>query len=68
MILLPVQEKIHHFFILPDIGTEIAQLENDKSLSDSEKLQKKEALISDYSVKTQRIHYHQPIAESLYLV
>lgn len=44
------------FFILPDIGTEIAQLENDKSLSDSDKLQKKESIISDYSVKTQRIH------------
>jgi preprotein translocase subunit SecA len=44
------------FFILPDIGTEIAKLENDTSLSDSEKLQKKETLISDYSVKTQRIH------------
>jgi len=44
------------FFILPDIGTEIAQLENDKSLSDSERLQKKESLISDYSIKTQRIH------------
>jgi preprotein translocase subunit SecA len=44
------------FFILPDIGTEIAKLENDPALSESEKLQKKEALISDYSVKTQRIH------------
>jgi preprotein translocase subunit SecA len=44
------------FFILPDIGTEIAKLENDTALSESEKLQKKETLISDYSVKTQRIH------------
>ncbi|MDO1449976.1 preprotein translocase subunit SecA [Rhodocytophaga aerolata] len=44
------------FFILPDIGTEIAKLENDTTLSESEKLQKKETLISDYSVKTQRIH------------
>jgi preprotein translocase subunit SecA len=44
------------FFILPDIGTEIAKLENDTTLTESEKLQMKEALISDYSVKTQRIH------------
>lgn len=44
------------FFILPDIGTEIAKLENETTLTESEKLQKKEALISDYSVKTQRIH------------
>jgi len=44
------------FFILPDIGGEIANIENDKSLSDQEKLHKKESLITDYTIKTQRIH------------
>lgn len=44
------------FFILPDIGTEIADLENDTAHSDEEKVQKKDELIKDYSVKTQRIH------------
>ncbi|MEJ2004050.1 MAG: preprotein translocase subunit SecA, partial [Cyclobacteriaceae bacterium] len=44
------------FFILPDIGTEIANLEKDESLSDEEKVQKKDELIKDYSIKSQRIH------------
>ncbi len=45
-----------NFFILPDIGSEIAKLENDTDLSNNEKLEKKDALLQDYSVKTQRIH------------
>lgn len=45
-----------HFFIMPDIGTEVAKLENDDSLSDQDKLHKKENVIRDYSVKAQRIH------------
>lgn len=44
------------FFILPDIGIEIANLENDNSLNDEDKLKKKEEVIKDYSVKAQRIH------------
>lgn len=44
------------FFILPDIGEEIAKLENDESHSESEKLKIKEELIKDYNVKAQRIH------------
>ncbi|MGL1887495.1 MAG: preprotein translocase subunit SecA [Reichenbachiella sp.] len=44
------------FFIMPDIGIEIATLENDTSLSESDLLHKKEELIRDYSAKAQRIH------------
>ncbi|HLU81463.1 MAG TPA: hypothetical protein VK010_05250, partial [Flavobacteriaceae bacterium] len=44
------------FFILPDIGIEIANLENDSALTDEEKLKRKEEFIKDYSVKAQRIH------------
>lgn len=44
------------FFIMPDIGIEIANLENDQSLSEEEILVKKDELIKDYSVKAQRIH------------
>ncbi len=44
------------FFILPDIGVEIANIENDTTLDDKEKLLKKEELISDYTVKAERIH------------
>jgi preprotein translocase subunit SecA len=44
------------FFIMPEIGTEINRLENDTTLDDNEKLQKKEELIREYQVKSQRIH------------
>ncbi|MEQ8628206.1 preprotein translocase subunit SecA [Ekhidna sp.] len=44
------------FFILPDIGDEIAKLEKDEELSENEKLQKKEEIIRDYNIKGQRIH------------
>jgi preprotein translocase subunit SecA len=44
------------FFILPDIGIVIADLEKDSSLDDTEKLVRKEEVIKDYAVKAQRIH------------
>ena len=44
------------FFIMPDIGEEIAKLENDESLSEKDILVNKEDLIRDYSEKAQRIH------------
>lgn len=44
------------FFILPDIGSEIANMEKDESLSSDDKLKRKEEIISDYAIKGQRIH------------
>ncbi len=44
-----------HFFILPDVGTEIAELEK-SSIPVDEKVSKKDALMRDYSVKAERIH------------
>ncbi|MBK6964740.1 MAG: preprotein translocase subunit SecA [Bacteroidales bacterium] len=43
------------FYILPDIGAEIAEMERTK-LSDAEKLEKKSELMRDYSVKSERVH------------
>jgi len=43
------------FFVLPDIGTEIAQIEKN-SQSDSERVSALEELQRDYSVKSERIH------------
>ena len=43
------------FFVLPDIGTEVAELEK-AELTVEEKLQKKDALINDYSIKSERVH------------
>jgi preprotein translocase subunit SecA len=44
------------FFILPEIGTELNKIEKDSALNDVERFQKKEELIRDYQVKSQRIH------------
>ncbi|MBM3169762.1 MAG: preprotein translocase subunit SecA [Bacteroidetes bacterium] len=44
------------FFILPDIGVVIAELEKDATLPDAEKLVRKEEVIKDYGIKAQRIH------------
>ncbi|MBN3581529.1 preprotein translocase subunit SecA [Algoriphagus aestuarii] len=44
------------FFILPDIGVMIAEMEKDDTLDDKEKLIRKEEVIKDYGVKAQRIH------------
>ncbi|EOZ95992.1 Protein export cytoplasm protein SecA ATPase RNA helicase [Indibacter alkaliphilus LW1] len=44
------------FFILPDIGLEIAEMEKDPDLDEKEKLIRKEEIIKDYGVKAQRIH------------
>ena len=44
------------FFILPDIGEEIANLEKDESLDEKEILKQKDEVIQDYTIKAQRIH------------
>ncbi|MDR2449331.1 MAG: preprotein translocase subunit SecA [Prevotellaceae bacterium] len=43
------------FFVLPDIGSEIAELEK-SDLKVDEKLQKKDAMLSDYALKSERVH------------
>lgn len=43
------------FFILPDIGAEIAILEK-SSLSEKKMLEKKSNMIKDYSIKSERVH------------
>lgn len=43
------------FFILPDIGSELSELEN-TSLSDEEKAVKKDELLQNYAVKSERVH------------
>ncbi|MGV3684443.1 MAG: preprotein translocase subunit SecA [Daejeonella sp.] len=44
-----------NFFVMPDVGTEIAELEK-SDLSTEEKIAKKDALMRDYSIKSERIH------------
>jgi preprotein translocase subunit SecA len=43
------------FFVLPDVGTEIAEIEK-STMSNEEKVQAKDELMRDYSIKAERIH------------
>jgi len=43
------------FFVLPDIGTEITEIDK-LDLEPQVKLERKEILLNDYSIKTERIH------------
>lgn len=44
------------FFILPEIGVELDKIDKSNTISNEERLQKKEELIRDYTAKSQRIH------------
>jgi len=45
-----------NFFIIPDVGSEIADLEKNTTMSAHEKLKHKEELLRDFSLKSGRIH------------
>lgn len=49
------QDTAEDFFILPDIGTEIANIEK-KGLSKEEEAEAKEKLFQEFSIKSERIH------------
>jgi preprotein translocase subunit SecA len=49
------QDTDNNFFVLPDIGTEIANIEKKKLGKDAEAEQKEE-LFKDFSIKSERIH------------
>ncbi len=44
------------FFVLPDVGTEIAEIEKNESLSKEEKTSKKDELMQNYSSKAEILH------------
>ncbi|MDH6353898.1 preprotein translocase subunit SecA [Dysgonomonas sp. PH5-45] len=43
------------FFVLPDITAQLAELENDNA-TDAEKAEKKDELLQNYSIKSERVH------------
>ena len=50
------QVKDDRLFVLPDITTLLSELEADKSLSDQERVERKDALYADYAIKAERVH------------
>jgi preprotein translocase subunit SecA len=53
--LITQQGEDTSFFVLPDVGTLIAEIEKSEASSE-EKIAQKDALMRDYSVKAERIH------------
>ena len=51
-------------FVLPDITTQMSALENETSLSDEEKLQKKDELLAYYGVQSERVHTLQQLLKA----
>ncbi|MDD2225531.1 MAG: preprotein translocase subunit SecA [Dysgonamonadaceae bacterium] len=43
------------FFVLPDIGSQLADLENE-NLTEEEKMAKKDELLQNYAIKSERVH------------
>src|SRR6478752_6583365 len=54
--LITGQGEDPHFFIMPDIGMEIAHIENDTNRTHEEKVHAKDKLMDDFAEKSQRIH------------
>ena len=44
------------FFVLPDVGSQIAEIQKNTELSAEERQEKKDALMEDYSLKSERVH------------
>lgn len=43
-------------FVLPDITSQLSELENETNLNEEEKLAKKDELLTNYAVKSERVH------------
>ncbi|MCD6011950.1 MAG: preprotein translocase, SecA subunit [Flavipsychrobacter sp.] len=52
-----------NFFVLPDIGSELAEIEKQEATPE-EKLQRKDALLQDYAIKADRIHSIQQLLKA----
>lgn len=45
-----------NFFVLPDMGSQIAEIQSTLSLSPEQRQEKKDALMEEYSLKSERVH------------
>jgi preprotein translocase subunit SecA len=53
-----------NFFIIPDIGVDLAVIDTSTTFSSEEKLKKKEVLLNEYAVKADRIHTMQQLLKA----
>lgn len=53
--LITRQEEETDFFVMPDVGSKMAEIEN-SDMSEEEQLSKKDELMRDFAIKSERIH------------
>ena len=51
-------------FVLPDITTQLSALENEKDLTDQERLDKKDQMLNHYAVQSERVHTLQQLLKA----
>ena len=51
-------------FVLPDIASQLSALENEKGLTDQQRLDKKDALLNYYAVQSERVHTLQQLLKA----
>ena len=61
---LAKQVNDNELFVLPDITTELSALEAETGLSDQERLDKKDELMSHYAVQSERVHTLQQLLKA----
>ncbi|HAH76676.1 preprotein translocase subunit SecA [Leyella stercorea] len=58
------QVNDNELFVLPDITSELSALENEKDLSEQERLDKKDAMLNHYAVQSERVHTLQQLLKA----
>ena len=58
------QVKDKDLFVLPDIASQLSSLENETSLSDQERLDKKDDLLNHYALQSDRVHTLQQLLKA----
>ena len=61
---LAKQVNDNELFVLPDITTELSALEAQEGLTDQERLDKKDELMSHYAVQSERVHTLQQLLKA----
>ena len=51
-------------FVLPDIASQLSALENEKGLTDQQRLDKKDAMLNYYAVQSERVHTLQQLLKA----
>ncbi len=61
---LASQVNDKNLFVLPDITTQLSDLENEKGLDDQQRIDKKDELLNYYSVQSERVHTLQQLLKA----